>query len=93
MRLIHFATELQQSKILFIISFTVPTFQLGKVTFSIVLTDQLLYKMKSKIFQHFLSDNSTYLFNNNKSVLYPSIKYILEERQTIFLDKIVMVNA
>ena len=44
----------QELKILFITFFTVPTFQLHKISFSMksqLLTDPLLIKMKSKLFK------------------------------------------
>ena len=53
----------QQSKILFIICFTIPTFQLHEIPFSMklqLLTDPLLIKMKSKLFK--LSFMETQLF-------------------------------
>ena len=54
MLLIHFAAVAQELKILFISSFTVPTFQLHEMPFlmrSQLLTDPLLIKMKSKLFK------------------------------------------
>ena len=54
MLLIHFAAVAQELKILFISSFTVPTFQLHEMPFlmrSQLLTDPLLLKMKSKLFK------------------------------------------
>ena len=54
MLLIHFAAVAQELKILFINSFTVPTFQLHEMPFlmrSQLLTDPLLIKMKSKLFK------------------------------------------
>ena len=58
-----FVAAAQQLKILFIISFTIPTFQLHEIPFSIksqLLTDPLLIKMKSKLFK--LSFMETQLF-------------------------------
>ena len=52
MLLIRFVAAAQQLKILFITSFTVPTFTLHKTPFSMksqLLTDPLLIKMKSKL--------------------------------------------
>ena len=52
MLLIHFVAEAQQSKLLSITSFTVPTFQLYEIPFSVksqLLTDPSLIKMKSKL--------------------------------------------
>ena len=52
MLLIRFVAAAQQLKILFITSFTVPTFTPHKTPFSMksqLLTDPLLIKMKSKL--------------------------------------------
>ena len=51
--LIYFEAAEQQSKKLFITSFTVPTFQLCQIRFSmkLLLTDQFLAKKKSKLFK------------------------------------------
>ena len=49
----------QQLKILSITSFTLPTFQLQEIPFSMksqLLTDQLLIKMKSKLFNLFFKE-------------------------------------
>ena len=54
MLLIRFVAAAQQLKILFITSFTVPTFQLHEIPFSMksqLLTDPLLIKMISKLFK------------------------------------------
>ena len=54
MLLIRFLAAAQELKILFINSFTVPTFQLHEIPFSMksqLLADPLLIKMKSKLFK------------------------------------------
>ena len=54
MLLIRFVAAAQELKILFITSFTVPTFQLHEIPFSMksqLLTNPLLIKMKSKLFK------------------------------------------
>ena len=54
MLLIHFVAAAQELKILFITSFTVPTFLLHEIPFSMksqLLTDPLLIKMISKLFK------------------------------------------
>ena len=54
MLLIRFVAAAQELKILFITSFTVPTFQLHEIPFSMKsqsLTNPLLIKMKSKLFK------------------------------------------
>ena len=55
MLLIRFVAAAQELKIQFITSFTVPTFQLHEIPFSMkpqLFTDPLLIKMKSKLFKH-----------------------------------------
>ena len=54
MLLIRFVAAAQELKILFITSFTVPTFLLHEIPFSMksqLLTDPLLIKMISKLFK------------------------------------------
>ena len=54
MLLIRLVASAQQLKILFINSFTIPTFQLHEIPFSMksqLLTDPLLIKMKLKLFK------------------------------------------
>ena len=54
MLLIRFLAAVQELKILFINSFTAPTFQLHEIPFSMksqLLADPLLIKMKSKLFK------------------------------------------
>ena len=72
MLLIRFMAIAQQSKILFIIFFTVPTFQLRKNTFlneiaiahrSIIDQDEI------KIIQTFLYGNLTYFVNDNRLII------------------------
>ena len=85
MLLIRFVTEAQQLKILFITTFTLPTFQLHEIPFSIksqLLTDPLLIKMKSKLFKLSIMENqSIHSVNDNKLILDASIKYILENKR------------
>ena len=68
-------------KILFITSFTVLTFQLCKIPFSMklqLLADPLLIKTKSKLLKLFLYGNPTYSANDNKLFLDATLKYNLE---------------
>ena len=54
MLLIHFVAAAQQLKILFITSFTVPTFQLHEIPFSMksqFLSDLLMIKIKLELFK------------------------------------------
>ena len=63
-KLIRFVTEAQQLKILFITTFTLPTFQLHEIPFSMksqLLTDPLLIKMKSKLFKLSIMENQSVL--------------------------------
>ena len=84
MLLIHFVAAAQELKILFITSFTVRTFQLHEMSFSMksqLLTDPLLMKMKSKFSKTFLYRNPTYSVNDNKLIFDAGIKYISETKR------------
>ena len=84
MLLIRFVTAAQQLKILFITSFTAPTFLMHEIPFSMksqLLTDPLLIEMIIKIIQTFLYGNPSYSVNDNKLILDASIKYILETKR------------
>ena len=84
MLLIRFVAAAQQLKILFITYFTVPTFQLHEIPFSMksqLLTDLLVIKMKLKLFKTFLYGNPAYFVNDNKLILDASIKYILKTKR------------
>ena len=84
MLLIRFVAAAQKLKILFITFFTVPTFQLHEIPFSMksqLLTGPLLIKMKSKLFKISFYGNLTYSVNDNKLIVDASIMYILETKR------------
>ena len=70
MLLIRFVPAAEQLKILFITSYTVPTFQLHEIPFSMksqLLAYQIKYEIK--IIRTFLYGNPTYSVNDNKLIL------------------------
>ena len=82
MLLIRFVAAAQELKILFITSFTVPTFHLDEIPFNeIAIVDRSIIDQDDiKIIQTFLYGNPTYSVND-KLILDASIKYILETKR------------
>ena len=83
MLLIHFVAAAQELKILFITSFTVPTFHLDEIPFNeIAIVDRSIIDQDDiKIIQTFLYGNPSYSVNDNRLILDASIKYILETKR------------
>ena len=91
---IYFVAAAQQSKILFITFFTVPTFQMREIqTDPLLLTDlvdrSIIDQEEMKIIQIFLHSNATNSINNNKLILNASITYFGNQNilLTNFLSK------
>ena len=84
MLLFRFVAAAQQLKTLTVTSFTVPTFQLHEIPFSMksqLLTVANIDQDEIKIIQTLLYGNLTYSVNDNKLILDASIKSILETKR------------